>query len=237
MVKKITFLLFFFFFAIFFSRNILIEYFLESTLEKAFLVNVNISGVRSEPFSGNFQAEGITFENPKGFKRKLFLYMPRVNLIVDLMQWVKGKGLHFYLIDFEVETVNLIRDQAGKLNLTEILTASEKYSKQTQAISLEYLRFDIKDVFIYEEKSKHTKIRSYPLEMFDLTYANVDSLDDIIDELTVEAAKKIVPGEQLNVLVGPFFDNVKNVVKVPVKTVGSLKKTPKGIVKLLKRQK
>lgn len=207
------------------ARNIYLEQIIQEIVTEKTGLNIYIGNVESSLFLNKIILRGVTVENPDPFKRKLFIYLPKLSISTDIPSLLQIKKLQFHLLDFEIEKINIIRKADGRVNLREISLMAENSSAVGRTIGADYVRFDIKDATFYDELDLSTNARSYPIDTYNITFTGIDSLDDIIDAIIKEVTIKAKLGETLNVVSDKLFLNIKNLQQAPGK-LANIVKTP-----------
>ncbi|MDP3920411.1 MAG: hypothetical protein Q8R76_06375 [Candidatus Omnitrophota bacterium] len=197
------------------GRNAIIKTAIESIVGKKIGLPLYLGRVRSDIFLNRIEIYGVTVENPPGYNRRLFIYLPRVTVLTGLSDLFLGDRLNLHLLDFQIETVNVIRRADGRVNLSDISGRAGKGKRRGRKISMELMRYDIKDAFFYDEADKQASVRAYAIDVYDLTFSHADSFSDVVDSVIQEVTAKAKLGETLNFVAVRFLGNISNLKAVP----------------------
>ena len=90
-------------------------------------------------YPGEFQIQGMTLYNPRGFEGLVFAECPRLVLILNMPEFVRRERLHIYLMELSVQKVSVEKNPEGISNLSLLAPYST-----TLPFSLGKLRLSLK---------------------------------------------------------------------------------------------
>ena len=172
-------------------KDFVFKEYLENIIEDNLSVKVRIDRFHSSLGLGQFRAEGITIYNPEGFGHRVAFYIPSLTMTGDVLKMIDEKTLHFYVLDFEIEKINIVKNMHGNYNLQKLAESSQRSGEGRIPFKADYMRFDLKGVFLYDETTSPPKVQAFPVELTDLSYQNLDSFDDTLDIISREVVAKV----------------------------------------------
>jgi len=214
------------------GRDIILKHVIQDTLRKKSGLPIYISEVRSNIFLSKVEVIGTTVENPPNFSRRLLAYIPRLTIVSDLPHLLQKDRYHFFLLDFEIEEINIMKNANGVTNLNVVARMLQEHPKFKRAIASELVRFDIKDALFYNATDTTTKLRAYAIDAYDITFKNTNTLEDIVDAVIMEITSKALLGEVFNSVSDSFFSNIKDLNKVPSKMADKVMNTSRPVFAL-----
>jgi hypothetical protein len=98
------------------SKDALAQRFLERRVQRETGLPTRFGQVQVRLGSGSIRIKDFQLLNPPEFGRSVLLDLPELYLRADLGQLLRGK-LRFTLVSLHLRELNVIRDQAGRLNV------------------------------------------------------------------------------------------------------------------------
>lgn len=216
-------IIFFFFLTFVALKNIIVSRLLEKAAEGILGLNITIKDLDVSPLGTHLRMEGLTIYNPGGFEEKEMAYIPLVSIVCDPLEYIKNKKVHFYLLDLNVERINIVKNSEGLVNIKEIKViqhSGQQQKGEKKSFSIEILRLGLGDIYYTDHRSGGaTKTRKFSVHIKDAMFSNIDSPQDIIDLVILKILANTEIGKLINMSIVPIVSDVSDVVVLTGKTV------------------
>lgn len=221
------------------KKNLFVKELLIKRSEALLGLKIKIDDLDVSPFATHLRVEGLRVFNPDGFEEKELAYIPLITLVCDPIEYLKNKKLHFYLFDLNIKFINIIKNQAGLINVKEIKPfkereqkaqnhATETTQKKNSNYYIEIFRLNLGDIYyIQHTENGQVKTKKYPLEIQNALFSNIDKPRDILDLIIIKIIANTEIGKIINMNMVPIISDVSNVVELTGKTMQA---TIKGLV-------
>ena len=211
------------------------NYFVRKFIEKRFYhhigTNISIRDLDVSFFADHIIAKGITVYNPEGYEKRELAYIPQLKIFLNSYRALTKKEFEFYFVDLHIERLNIIKTVDGRINIKELNWAKEgggsaPKSRWKLAI-IHIVNLEINNVYYTVNRVKRKAVtKRYNIDIHDVAFKNVDSFNDVTSLVIYAVALKTKLGKTLNISTSAY-ENIKNVIILPGKTVGA---TAKGIL-------
>ena len=180
-------------------KDQLVRIIINTSAESIVGAPVHIDGLSFGLFKQSIRIKGIKMYNPPGFPREILLDIPEVGADYDLGALMKGE-LHLPLAIVNLKEMVLIRNKDGKLNVDSLKVVqksepaketkpSEKPSKP-MAIRIDVAKLNLGQVIVKDyTQGDPPFIQAYDIGIHDKTYKNINSAEQFITLLLIEAMK------------------------------------------------
>ncbi|MGB2601529.1 MAG: hypothetical protein WBD00_04940 [Candidatus Omnitrophota bacterium] len=158
--------------------------------------------------------ENLRLYNPKGFKDKIMLDMPKIYVDYDLPSFFRGK-VHLKEVNVELKEFIVEKNKKGELNLDSLKMAQDD-GKQKAApqksedikLQIDKLRLKVGKV-MYKDYSQvgEPKIQEFDVNI-DETYENITDLESVISLIMVKALAKTTVSKLANFEMNKLTDNI-----------------------------
>lgn len=159
--------------AVYFTKDYLINSYINKTVSKFLGVPVEISGYSWDIINSTMRIKDCRIYNPEGFPRGLLVDIQNINCEYDLTLLLK-KELHLTLFELSLKELIVIKDKKGKFNI-DALSFVQKQAAEQKPMHIDVLKFDVGKV-VYEDFSAGDKplieVRHVNISN---TYKNIDS--------------------------------------------------------------
>ncbi len=163
--------------AFYFTKDYLINSYVNKTVSKFLGVPVEISGYSWDILNSSLRIKECKIYNPEGFPKGLLVDIQNLNCEYDLTLLLK-KELHLTLFELSLKELIIIKDKKGKFNI-DALSFVQKQQSDQKPMHVDVLKFDV-DKVVYKDFSsadkpliqvRHVNIRN--------TYRNIENPEQL----------------------------------------------------------
>ncbi|MBD3426093.1 MAG: hypothetical protein GF409_02545 [Candidatus Omnitrophica bacterium] len=157
---------------------------------------------------------GLRLYNPRGFKDRIMLDMPKIYVDYDLLAFFKGR-VHLSQVNIELREFIVEKNSRGELNLDSLKMAQDKgeqkkapESKEDIQLQIDNLRLKVGKV-IYKDYSKQEQPQVQEFDVnIDETYNDITDLESVISLIMVKALAKTTVSRLANFELNKLTDNI-----------------------------
>lgn len=163
--------------AFYFTKDYLINSYINKTVSKFLGVPVEISGYSWDILNSTLRIKNCKIYNPEGFPQGLLVDIQNINCEYDLTLLLK-KQLHLTLFKLSLKELIVIKDKKGKFNI-DALSFVQKQASDQKPMHVDVLKFDV-DKVVYKDFSltdkpfiqvRHVNIKN--------TYRNIENPEQL----------------------------------------------------------
>jgi hypothetical protein len=217
------------------EKNLFVKKLLIEKSENLLGLKIEIADLDVSPFATHLRIEGLKISNPEGFPEKEMAYIPSLIMVCDPIKYMREKKMHYYLIDLNVDYVNIIKNKDGLVNLKEIKPFKNREEKPKEKDKnkpgnyyVEIFRLNLGDIYYIQHTPEGAvKTKKYPLQIKNALFSNIDNPRDILDLIVIKIFSNTEIGKIINMNMVPIISDVSNVVELTGKTMQA---TIKGLV-------
>jgi len=163
--------------AFYFTKDRLINSYVNTTISKFLGVPVEISGYSWDLLNSTLRIKDCKIYNPEGFPKGLLVDIQNINCEYDLTLLLK-KELHLTLFELSLKELIVIKDKKGKFNI-DALGFVQKQSAEQKPMHVDVLKLGV-DKVIYKDFSSGDKsliqVRHVNIKN---TYKNINSPEQL----------------------------------------------------------
>lgn len=217
------------------AKNIIVRVTLEKLVETALGVKVKVDDFDVSFLGHHLRAEGITIENPSGFKNGEFAYINTVNIICNPFDYITDRKITIYFLGVDIDKINIIKDENGDVNLKDFKILHRTDEGQPH-FRVDIFQLSLKDVYYIDySRPSSPRVKQYKIDMKNYAFENINSFEDVTHIVVWKALANTGIGKAINYTVAPLANNVKDVVFVGTRTTGSIIKGIFSLPSLFKR--
>ena len=207
--------------AVAFLKDILIKTSVEKGVEFVTGLELKISGFRLGLVNQLVDINKLILMNPKGYKDRVMLNMPKIYVDYDLMSIARGK-VHLKDVKINLSEFNVIKNEKGELNLDSLKVVEAqkggekpeaKEKGKTPEIQIDNLELKIGKV-VYKDYSKNASnpmVKEFAINL-DEKYSNITNPYSLVSLIVVRALMNTtipnLAGFDLNGLQGTVADTL-----------------------------
>jgi len=240
-MKRLLIIIFIFlviFFAFVATKNIVVNKLLDMFLEKELEVNINIRDLDVSLLGGHIRIEGLTIDNPQGFPKREFVYIPSLEIVCNPFEYLKTKKLYVYFLDLNIERINIIKNEDGTINLKQFKVLERKESNTPPFLLIDMFRLRLDDVYFIEYSLHHKPIlKRYNVNIKDIGFGNLNSFEDVVKLIVLKIISQTDIGKLINISIAPFVEDTKDIILLTGKTIKDTLKGIFGLPFIFKNQK
>ncbi len=110
------------------ARNVIVKHSIHFGSKQATGLEMNVDSVDMGLTASAAGIKGFTIENPKGFPDGTIISVPEVYIDYDHTQ-ILGDTIHLQEVRLDIDTVNVIKNSKGQINVMEAMNALNEHFK------------------------------------------------------------------------------------------------------------
>ncbi|MFA5144482.1 MAG: AsmA family protein [Candidatus Omnitrophota bacterium] len=212
-------------------KNIKAKDLIERRIERDLGINVTIEKLELSPLLTFVKAEGITIHNPEGFNEDELAYIASLSLIWDPLEMVLSKKPNIYLVALDLERLNVVKNQQGRINIKELIPIKEEEAPSEDKTSpyLNTLILSIKEVNYTNYAAAVKQTHKYTINMKNQLFIDLKDGDELMRLVIYKAIQNTDIGRLVNLTVRPIVSNVTDTVDA---ALGTAKAGAKGALEI-----
>lgn len=197
-MKKILLIILITFILLCLFRDVLIKKGLVFVGEKIAGTTITLDHFSMSLMKQSIRLQGLKIYQPQGFTQQVMVNVPLVSVQWRMMEMLKGKGLHFSLVELDIQELTVIKNSAGEMNFNALKVVKEQQSKnplsflkEDSAVDMKFdlVRLNIGKVVSMDidQQQKILNIKEMNIYLKNKEFKRVDSLPSLCALVMVEA--------------------------------------------------
>lgn len=189
-------------------RNLKIKDIVEDEIEQSLGIKVTIEKIDFSPLLAHIGLSGITIHNPPGFGQDELAYINSIHFVCDPAEILIQKKPNIYLFTLNLQRLNIIKNQDGKVNIKEIIPIDEDHPQkhdQKTSFYFDVLVLSVGEVIYIEHTAQGSNIRRYPIGLKNATFVGLKDEDEVIKQVIYKAIEHTDIGKLINLTIMPVI--------------------------------
>ncbi|MBU0469284.1 MAG: AsmA family protein [Candidatus Omnitrophica bacterium] len=206
------------------GKNYLAKFAIEKGVKSATGLDLQLKKCVVEIKETSFEIKGIQLENPAGFSDKYMFEAPEIFVNYTILPIFK-KLIHLEEIRFDLDSLIIVKNEKGQLNLMALLPQAENKDKsKDQGSSPKSEKkvnpFDLKvdkallkiNKIVYKDYSKGGApvIKEFNIGIYE-TFENVEGAEELAAMIIQKILLKTALSNLINIDISGFQDTIKNI--------------------------
>lgn len=182
------------------AKDLLVKTIVNASAESIVGAKVHIDGFSFGIFKQSVRIKGFKMYNPLGFPNEVLLDIPEMGVDYDLGALMKGE-IHLPIMIVNLKEMVVIKNKEGKLNVDSLKVVQKeakpakkedklKAPSRKMAIRMDVVKLNLGQVVVKDyTQGDPPFIQAYDIGIKDKIYKNINSVEQFITLLMVEAMK------------------------------------------------
>ena len=220
-------------------KHLKIKEIVERQIEQSLGIDVSIDKIGFSPLLTHVWASGITIHNPSNFQEKELAYIEALHLLFDPIEIIISKKPDIYVLDLNLNRLNIIKNKDGQVNLEEINPLKDKDAtlQDKTPFYFDMLVLSVGQVRFVDYSGPNKKEHIYPIGIKNATFINLKDEQDVVRLIVSKAIDNTDIGKLINLKIIPVvsqindtFNSAWGTAKIGAKSVWGIMALPFNLV-------
>jgi len=189
------------------TKELILRHWLEEAFEKHLNLQVRVQEIYISLFKPRLTFDGVYVSNPINYGRHWLANVSEVVIEYDLPALVR-RSFRVKRMKLDILEINMVKDANGQINLNSISQLPAN-AKEHLNLSIETLSLSIRRV-TYQDLTMAVPIKVYDLNLKNMLFQNVDTLEDLSRLIAVKILERIGVSQ-----IGISQEDMKNIHQSP----------------------
>lgn len=229
--------------ALLFVKDMVVKFSVENGIEYVTGLKLRMGSLRLGLVKTDVDIKDLKIDNPKGYKDKVMIDMPRIYVEYSLPEVIKG-NIHLKDVKIDLKELVVVKNEKGELNLNSLnVVKGEEGAKapagKAKAMNLRIDNLDLKiDRVVYKDYSAGgaPTVKEFNVGI-DESFSNIDDPAELVKLLIVKSLANTnisrLTGFDLTGLSGEIGSTLSNATEAAASTASEVTKQASETVKNL----